>query len=159
MVSIRTLTCLAFAVSSSSAAVAQLAPSPAGRNVDPEAAAKLTPEQRGDVYMARKLYRDAIEAYQTGSKTSAVLANKTGIAYHQLGDFGAARRYYDRAIKLDHKYADAVNNSGTVFYAQKNYRAAIARYRKAIQMAPETASFWSNLGTACLLYTSDAADE
>jgi tetratricopeptide (TPR) repeat protein len=115
---------------------------------DTEPAKKLTPEQRGDVYMARKMYREAIEAYREAPQNNAVVWNKIGIAYHQLGDFGAARRNYERAIKLDKKYADAVNNAGTVLYALKNYRGAIARYRKAIDMSPDTASFWSNLGTA-----------
>lgn len=108
----------------------------------------LTADQRGDVFMARKMYREAIDAYRQGSPNSAVLANKIGIAYHQLSDFQAARKQYDRAIKLDKNYADAVNNAGTVYYAQKKYRTAIARYKKAIAMSPDTASFWSNLGTA-----------
>jgi tetratricopeptide (TPR) repeat protein len=161
ILSFRAVATLVIATAWAVPVAAQLAAPSASRAVrpegaDPEAAAKLTPEQRGDVFMARKLYRDAIEAYQTGDKgdkkadprTSAVLANKIGIAYHQLGDFAAARRNYERAMKLDKHYADAVNNSGTVFYAQKNFRAAITRYRRAIQLAPETASFWSNLGTA-----------
>jgi tetratricopeptide (TPR) repeat protein len=113
-----------------------------------EGAKKLTPEQRADVLMARKMYREAIEAYREAPQNSAVVMNKMGIAYHQMGDFVAARKYYERAMKLDKHYPDAVNNSGTVFYALKNYRSAIARYKKALQLAPETASFWSNLGTA-----------
>jgi len=113
-----------------------------------EAARKLTPEQRADVLMARKMYRDAIEAYREAPQTSAIILNKIGIAYHQMGDFAAARKHYERAMKLDKHYADAVNNSGTVFYALKSYRSAIARYKKALQISPNTASFWSNLGTA-----------
>ncbi len=148
MVSNRIPILLVFAALAAPNAICQLAPPSRGTVVDPEATKKLTPEQRGDVFMARKLFRDAIEVYQSGAKDSAVLANKIGIAYHQLGDFIAARRYYERAMKFDKHYADAVNNSGTVFYAQKNYRGAISRYRKAIAMAPDTASFWSNLGTA-----------
>lgn len=108
----------------------------------------ITAEQRGDVLMARKMFREAIDAYREGPQTSAVIWNKIGIACHQLGDFSAARRNYERAMKLDKKYPDAINNDGTIFYAQKKYGTAIARYRKAIQLAPNTASFWSNLGTA-----------
>ena len=118
------------------------------RQPESEPSPKLTPEQRGDVFMARKMFREAIEAYKEAPQNLPVVANKIGIAYHQLGDFGAARRNYERAMKLDKKYPDAVNNSGTVFYAQKNYRTAISRYRKAIDLSPESASFWSNLGTA-----------
>lgn len=118
------------------------------QRVEPEPANKLTPEQRGDVYMARKMFREAIEAYREAPPTLPVIWNKIGIAWHQLGDFAAARRHYERAMKLDKTYADAVNNVGTILYAQKNYRGAITRYRKAIDLAPESASFWSNLGTA-----------
>jgi tetratricopeptide (TPR) repeat protein len=105
-------------------------------------------EQQGDVYMARKMFREAIDAYRRAPQNSAVIWNKVGIAYHQLGDFAAAKKQYERAMKLDSHYADAVNNDGTIFYAQKKYRTAISRYRKAIEMSPKTASFWSNLGTA-----------
>jgi len=113
-----------------------------------EPAKILTPEQRGDVFMARKMYREAIDTYRQGPKTSPIILNKIGIAYHQLGDFAAARRHYELAIKADKTYADAVNNVGTVYYAQKKFRTAISRYKKAISLSPESASFWSNLGTA-----------
>jgi tetratricopeptide (TPR) repeat protein len=116
--------------------------------VDPEMASKLTPEQRGDVFMARKMFREAIDAYREGPQTVPITWNKIGIAYHQLGDLNAARRNYEKAIKVDKTYADAVNNVGTIYYAQKKYKTAISRYLKAIDLKPGTASFWSNLGTA-----------
>jgi tetratricopeptide (TPR) repeat protein len=108
----------------------------------------LTAEEHGDLFMARKMYREAVDSYRQGPKNSPVLSNKIGIAYHQIGDFAAARRYYEQAIKLDKKYADAINNLGTIYYARKNYRAAVSRYKRALEFKPGTASFWSNLGTA-----------
>jgi tetratricopeptide (TPR) repeat protein len=114
--------------------------------------APLTPQQHGDLYMARKMYREAIDAYRDGikpgDKSAAVLWDKIGIAYHQLGNLDSARKSYERAIKLDKKYADAINNVGTVYYAEKKYRSAISRYTRALEYAPESASIWSNLGTA-----------
>jgi tetratricopeptide (TPR) repeat protein len=109
---------------------------------------KLTAEQRGDLYMARKMFREAIDTYRSGAQSSAILWNKIGIAYHQLGQLEAAKKSYEHAVKLDKKYADAINNEGTVFYAQKKFRTAIARYTKALTISPGSASFWSNLGTA-----------
>ncbi len=76
---------------------------------------KLAPEDRGDLYMVRKMYREAIDAYRSAGPNSAVLWNKIGIAYHQLGELEAARKSYERAVKLDKKFADAINNEGTVF--------------------------------------------
>jgi tetratricopeptide (TPR) repeat protein len=108
----------------------------------------LTPEQRGDIYMARKMYREAIDTYRAAAGNSPVMWDKIGVAWHQLGDLAAARKSYERAIKLDKKYADAINNVGTVYYAEKKYRGAIARYKRALELSPDSASIWSNLGTA-----------
>lgn len=131
----------------------------------------LTPEKRGDIYMARKMYHEAIEAYrqmeqeltaklpkrkprnddgsyqQTANKL-AVILNKIGIAYHQLTELDTAKSYYERAVKLNPKYAEAINNIGTVHYAQKSYRRAIGQYKKALKISPNSASIYSNLGTA-----------
>ena len=109
---------------------------------------ELTPEMRGDIFMARKMYREAIEVYKTGANTSALLANKTGIAYHQLLDLGSAQKWYEKSVKLNPRYSEAINNLGTVFYARKSYRRAIEQYKKALRYTPESASVLSNLGTA-----------
>jgi tetratricopeptide (TPR) repeat protein len=65
-----------------------------------------------------------------------------------MGNLALARANYEHALKVDRKYAEAINNIGTVFYAQKKYRTAIGRYKRALEIAPGKASFWSNLGTA-----------
>jgi tetratricopeptide (TPR) repeat protein len=115
----------------------------------PESTARsLSPEVRGDIFMARKMYREAAEIYQTGPKDSAVIANKTGIAYHQLLELDSAKKWYERAVKLNPKYAEAINNLGTIYYATKSYRRAINEYKKALVITPQSASMLSNLGTA-----------
>jgi tetratricopeptide (TPR) repeat protein len=108
----------------------------------------LTPELRGDIMMARKMYREAIDFYKPEAEKNAVLANKTGIAYHQLQDLDDAEKYYRRAIKLNSKYPEAINNLGTVYYAKKSYRRAVNQYRNALRLTPNSASVLSNLGTA-----------
>lgn len=111
-------------------------------------AATLTPEMRGDILMARKMYRDAVEMYSTAGLNSAIIVNKIGIAYHQMLELDLARKSYERAIKLDKKYSEAVNNLGTIHYARKSYRRAVSQYNKALKLKPESASIYSNLGTA-----------
>jgi tetratricopeptide (TPR) repeat protein len=109
----------------------------------------LTPEMRGDIYMARKMFREAADMYRQMPDTLAVSWNKVGIAHHQMLDLNGARRAYERALKIDGDYAEAINNLGTVFYAQKNFRKSIGYYRRALKVNPRSASVLSNLGTAC----------
>lgn len=118
------------------------------RAAAPEPKIQLTPEARGDVFMARKMYREAIDAYHQGPADSAITWNKIGIAYHQLLELRTAEKNYQHALKIDPKYSEAVNNLGTVYYAHKKYRSAIRRYNSALKLKPDTASYYSNLGTA-----------
>lgn len=121
---------------------------PSGGNAAaPAGSRSLTPAERGDIYMARKMYREAIETYLQAPASAAML-NKIGIAYHQLADLDNAGKYYQRAIKMDPKYVDAVNNLGTVYYSKKSYRRAIAEFRKVLNVKPDAASTWANLANA-----------
>ena len=108
----------------------------------------LSPEKRGDILMARKMYREAAEMYKEGPLDSAVIQNKIGIAYHQMMLTLIAQRYYERAVKLDPNYPEAVNNLGTIYYSKKSYRRASKLYQRALKLSPNSASILSNLGTA-----------
>ncbi len=116
--------------------------------VPPTQKPDLSPEMRGDIFMARKMFREAVEMYQSMPADSPITWNKVGIAYHQMGQLGLARKSYERSVKLNPKYAEAINNLGTVAYAQKNYRRAANYYKKALIYTPDSASIHSNLGTA-----------
>jgi tetratricopeptide (TPR) repeat protein len=109
---------------------------------------QLSLEMRGDILMARKMYREAADVYAEGAQNSAVLANKLGIAYHQMLAFDQAKKNYERAIHLKPDYAEAINNLGTVYYAKKQYRRSVSYYRRALKITPNSASIYSNLGTA-----------
>ncbi len=108
----------------------------------------LTPEMRGDIFMARRMYREAIEMYNTADQKDAAIWNKKGIAYQNLNELDAAKKNYERALKLNPKFAEAQNNIGTVQYSQKSYRSAVNTYKKALRLSPNSASFHKNLGTA-----------
>lgn len=110
----------------------------------------LSPETRGDIYMARKMYREAIDTYREGPPDSAPLANKIGIAFHQLLRLDLAKKYYERSMKLDPKYPEPINNLGTIYYARHKYGRAIKLYKRALQRYGEhpPASVYANLGAA-----------
>lgn len=111
-------------------------------------ATPLTPEMRGDIYMARKMFREAVEAYREGPSDTAILQNKIGIAYHQMLSLDLARKQYEKAMKLSPNYSEAINNLGTIYYAKKSYRRAVNLYKRALTANPNSASIYSNLGTA-----------
>lgn len=114
-------------------------------------AQELTHEKRADIYMARKMYREAVDAYSKAideQPRSARLHNKIGISFHHQMMFGQAKRYYERASELDQKFSQAVNNLGAVYYAEGRYKRAQRAYQKALKITPNSASVYSNLGTA-----------
>lgn len=108
---------------------------------------QLDPEKRADILMARKMYREAVEVYKQAPQDSAIIWNKIGIAYHQMLQMESAKKYYEKAIKIDSKYAEAINNLGTVYYYRKSYRKATSLYNRALKFSPDSASIYSNLGT------------
>lgn len=111
----------------------------------------VTNEMRGDIFMARKQYREAIETYAQGNAKSPILRNKMGIAYHQMLDLDHARKYYEEALKIKPDYFEAMNNLGTVYYAKKSYRRAISWYNRALRVDADSsraASVYMNRGTA-----------
>ncbi len=142
--SIRLLVCVALALG---IAIGQ---TPADAQAEPPHP-PLTPEQRGDIYMARKMYREAIDTFRQGPPKDPVLLNKIGIAYHQLLELDKAKKCYEQALKLKKDYAEAMNNLGTVYYARKSYRSAVKWYNRALKISgqePKSASIYMNLGTA-----------
>jgi len=121
------------------------------KNPVPEQGANITQERRGDIFMARKMYREAAETYKVAiasEPASARLHNKLGISFHQQLQFERARQYYARASRIDKSYAQAVNNLGTVYYAERRYRRAQKSYQQALKLTPRAASIHGNLGTA-----------
>lgn len=119
------------------------------------ASRQLSGEEMGDLFMARKQYREASEKYKelvNRDPHNAVYLNKLGISLHQQMALSQALKYYERAVKVDPKYADAENNIGALWYGRKRYGKAIRAYQKAIKMRDGMAVTYSNLGYA---YFSD----
>jgi len=109
--------------------------------------AKLTPEARGDIYLVRGEYIQAIEAYREAPRTAQVW-DKMGVAWHHMNAIGEARHDYERALLIRPDYPAAINNLGATYFAQHNYRKAIRLYRQALRLMPKSAVIAANLGTA-----------
>jgi tetratricopeptide (TPR) repeat protein len=128
----------------------QLAPPLMQVQSPPKDASPQDLEKQGDELRARKEFLDAIDYYRAAiaKQPSAALFNKLGIAELMLERYRDAGRDFERAIKIDRKFAEPYNNLGVVDYKRKKYGSAIKLYKKAIGLVPDSASFYSNLGAA-----------
>jgi len=117
--------------------------------------APLSPKEKEElqarIYMARKEYHEAELVYAklaTEYPRDPSYPNSIGIAKQQQDDLKGAALYYQRATKVDKKFATGYSNLGTTWYAQKQYGRAIRFYQKAISVQPQVAGFYTNLGYA-----------
>ncbi|MCP4109426.1 MAG: tetratricopeptide repeat protein [Desulfobacteraceae bacterium] len=69
-----------------------------------------------------------------------------GINSYYQKKYEEAINHFQKAIEVDHDYANAYNGLGIVFRNQKNYEEAIKHYRKAIEIGPNHAKAYYNLG-------------
>jgi len=83
--------------------------------------------------------------------------NLLAVAYDRKGLHERARESFERA--LDHETdAQTLNNLGYSLYLNGNYRAAIARLKRAAKLAPTDERIWNNLALAqCRLGKYDEA--
>ena len=120
---------------------------PTSTSIPTDTPAKSEAEIKGDILMAQKKYQAAIKEYDRAPRTSASVWNKTGVAYHHLYNMTAAKSHYEKALRLNPKYAEAMNNLGTALYSEKKYGSAEKLYKKALKLSPRDATMYGNLGT------------
>jgi tetratricopeptide (TPR) repeat protein len=107
-------------------------------------------EKAGDQARAVKDYPLAIDYFQAAlrkDRKNAELYNKLGLA-ELRDDSGLARIHFERAAKLNPKYAEAVNNIGAVDYMRKNFGLAAKYFKKAVALDETHATYHVNLGAA-----------
>jgi tetratricopeptide (TPR) repeat protein len=114
----------------------------------PAAISTMPSEAQGDLLMVNGDYVAAIEAYRRGSLRSAVTWNKIGVAYHHLFALEEARKNYQRALTLNPRYPDALNNLAAVYHGERNFKKAEKIYKRALKYGPNSAVAYRNLGTA-----------
>ncbi len=70
------------------------------------------------------------------------------IQYHQAGQLADAESIYRRVLQVDPRHADALHYLGVISHQQEDAETAVELISKAIQSAPDNASYHSNLGEA-----------
>jgi tetratricopeptide (TPR) repeat protein len=117
--------------------------------------AKMTPrevaEMNAEILMARKEFDEAAKQYLAilaDSPHDAKILNFTGIAFQEIGDTDKATHYYKLAVRADKTDSNALNNLGTVEFANHRYGKAIKYYKQAISKGHPLATVYTNLGYA-----------
>jgi tetratricopeptide (TPR) repeat protein len=121
-------------------------------------------EKQGDELRAEKAYLDALDYFRAAlakQPDNPPVLNKIGIVDLMLQRYREAAKDFEQALKKDRKFAEAYNNLGVVKYelgaqglrrkhlfAGRDLGRAIADYKKAIELDPNSASFYSNMGAA-----------
>jgi len=111
----------------------------------------ISDEELARLYLIRKQYREAQDLFYRltlQQPTNAVYWNELGISFHNQSELDAALKCYERSAKLDHRYADAQNNAGTIWFERKKYAKAIRAYKRALKLREDFAPFYLNLGFA-----------
>ena len=101
-------------------------------------------EDRGDIYMARKSYAEAVDSYsrvlkQPGlsPRDQATVWNKIGIALQQEINFPASRRAYKESIRLRSDFAEPWNNLGTTYFMENKFKQSVKYYVQSVKISLE----------------------
>ncbi len=70
------------------------------------------------------------------------------IQYHQAGQLAEAESIYRQVLQVDPRHSDALHYLGVISHQQEDPDTAVELISKAIQSAPDNASYHSNLGEA-----------
>ncbi len=100
----------------------------------------------GEFFQARALsalknhqFNEAVDFYERslreGCASDAVYAN-LGLAYRKLGRLSEAEKAICRALEINSRNREALNNLGHLYYDTKEYPKALEAFRKTLELAP-----------------------
>ncbi|MBI4537607.1 MAG: tetratricopeptide repeat protein [candidate division NC10 bacterium] len=97
---------------------------------------------------AAELYRAILRQGGQSVQVRLDVHNNLGGVYLDRGEFAAAHREFQAALRLSPKYVFALNNMGVLFIRQGEPAAALPWLEKAIRLRPDYADAYGNLGAA-----------
>jgi tetratricopeptide (TPR) repeat protein len=79
---------------------------------------------------------------------SLAALNNLGLEYSAASRYDEAITLFNKALAIDHRYADTYNNLGKVYFAKGDIDQAIGYYKKALEIDPLLAQGYNNIGIA-----------
>jgi tetratricopeptide (TPR) repeat protein len=101
------------------------------------------------LYKEAKTFLSEYSTYETTGKSSYSLSNYYfGIAtnYAKKSDYIKSLKMFNESLKYDSLNIDALKNRGNVYAIIQNYTAALSDYQHAIDIKPDDAGLYINLG-------------
>lgn len=128
--------------------------SPVAPSADTEAEAEVLLDEgvQPDVGTEVSISDEDLDAPEVADPELARARTKAGDAAHRRGDSARAERLYSDALAADRKHAAAHRGLGKVAFDRGAYALAARRLKKAVRLAPRSASYRIELGDA--LYKS-----
>ena len=107
----------------------------------------------GAAYLAQKKWDDAIACFKeiTGDLlyvTPYYPLSNLGWAYYNKKEYRLAEKYYKDALKIEPKFAIALNGLGKTYIAMGRISKAIAALEKAVKNSPNSAELYLDLANA-----------
>ena len=117
----------------------------------------------GDALYRLERYAEAIESLERSLSLHSLPPTATarlvlmGRAAEKLGRAQAAVGYFERAVSIDPRDREALDNLAVVRYGAKRYEDALGLYRTLLDIEPDNARILANLGAT--LYRLDRHEE
>lgn len=108
-------------------------------------------ETAGDLARIHKDYEQAIRYFQAAlrkDRKNFAIYNKLGLAQMHKDQLKPARVSFERAVKYNPKFADAINNMGAIDYMDKRYGSAAKYFKRAVALDETRPAYHVNLGAA-----------
>lgn len=107
----------------------------------------------GAAYLAQKRWNDAISCFKEITEdllyvTPHYPLSNLGWAYYNKKEYDLAEKYYKDALKIEPKFAIALNGLGKTYLATGRISEAIAAFEKAVKNSPNSAELYLDLADA-----------